>query len=399
MTDLPRERPTLRLKPGHDRRAAAGYPWIFANEVVLDEAARRIEPGGLVTLTRADGRPLGPASFNLHALIIARLFGTDAGEAVDAAFFRRRIEAALALRQRFFAKPFYRLVHAEADRLPGFVVDRYGETLVVQANSAGADRLTPLLIESLEEILRPAAIVLRNDSPARTLEGLAREVRIARGTAPDPVQIEENDTLYLADPVGGQKTGWFYDLREARGRIAGLARGLSLLDLYSHSGAFALAAARAGARSVTAVDRSAPALALAEKAAALNGVAERCRFVASEVFADLTSRGGRGERFDIVIADPPNFVKSKRELNSGLRGYRKLARLATPLVAPQGLLFAGCCSHHVDAEAFTAEIARGLAAAGREGRILTQGGAAPDHPVHPLLPESAYLKWLLLQLD
>lgn len=397
--DDPAARPLLRLLPGHDKRAAAGYPWIFANEVTLDEAARAWPAGGLVTLTRADGRPLGPATFNLHSLICARLFGSDPAEAVDEAFFRRRLEAALDLRTRLYDQPFYRLIHAEADRLPGFIVDRFGEALVVQANTAGAERHLDLLISALDALLAPQTIVLRNDSPARGLEGLEREVRLLRGAITGPLKLEENGTLYLADPLGGQKTGWFYDLRAARALIARLARSGRLLDVYSHTGAFALAAAVAGAAQVTAVDRSGEALALAEPAAALNGVAARCRFVVAEAFAYLEQGAARAERYEVVVADPPSFVKAKRELKSGLKGYRKLARLAAPLVAPGGFLFIGCCSHHVEAEPFAEEVARGLVAAGREGRILASGGAGSDHPVHPLLPESAYLKWQVLQLD
>ena len=241
--------------------------------------------------------------------------------------------------------------------------------------------------------------MLRNDAPVRSLEGLAPDLRLAKGTLDGPVELHEHGACFLADLLGGQKTGWFFDLRGARHLAAGLAAGGTMLDLYCHSGGFAVQAALAGARQAVAVDRSAPALALAAAAAARNGVGERCRFATAEVFADLAARGAGGERYDLVVADPPSFVKARKDLKAGIKAYRKLARLAASLVAPGGFLFIASCSHHVLAQDFAAEVARGLGSAERSGRIVAAGGAGPDHPVHPHLPESAYLKWQVLQLD
>lgn len=391
--------PRIRFLPGQDRRVRAGHPWAFANELNLDAEARALAPGAAVTLIASDGRPLGTATFNLRSLIAARLFSREPDVALDAGFLAGRLAAALALRGRFFGAPYYRLVHAEGDGLPGFVIDRFGDAVVVQANTAGADRLLPDLLTALAEVLAPEQVVLRNDSPVRELEGLPLEVKVAAGRIDGPVEVEEGGCRFPADLLAGQKTGWFYDLAPARGLMAGLARGGRMLDLYCHTGGFAVRAAVGGATSVLALDRSEPALALAAAAAGRNGVVGTCRFQRGDAFAELERLGAAGERFPTVIADPPSFVKSKKELKSGARGYRKLARLAAQTVAPGGFLFIASCSHHVGVELFAGEVAHGIAAAGRNGRVLVNGGAGPDHPVHPLLPESAYLKYQVLQLD
>lgn len=397
MSELPY--PVVRLLPGESRRLRAGHPWAYANELALDEAAKAIAPGSLVILAADDGSPLGIATFNGHSLITARIMTRTVQQPIDHDFLAERVAKALARRERFFDAPFYRLVHSEADDLPGLIVDRFGEVAVCQCNTAGMAALVEPIVAALDTVLAPGTVVLRNDSAARTLEGLTPEVRIAKGTLDGPVTIEENGVTYLADVLGGQKTGWFYDQCPARALVAGLARGRRVLDLYSYTGGFALQAAAHGAQEAVLVDGSGPALALAAEAAARNGIADRCATVESEVFGELTRRAQRGERFAIVIADPPAFVRSRKGLKSGLKGYRKLTRLAAQLVEPGGLLFLASCSHLVGPLDLAAEIRRGLAAAKRSGRILAAGGPGPDHPVHGFLPESAYLNWQLLELD
>jgi 23S rRNA (cytosine1962-C5)-methyltransferase len=387
------------LEPSRHRRAAGGHPWVYSNEVRMDGAAKALAPGSLVKLATADGSKLGVATFNPHALVAARLLDRDGARAIDRDFFIARLERALALRRRLYAEPFYRLIHAEADGVPGLVIDRYGATLAAQLNTAGMARLEAEIVAACTAMLAPAAIVLRNDSTARALEGLADEVRIASGDAAAPIEIRENGARYLVDVRAGQKTGWFYDQRENRRFVANLAAGARVLDLYCYSGGFAILAALAGAESVLGIDGSEPALALAAAAAELNGVGARCRFVRGEVFRELMRLAAAGTRFDVVIADPPAFVKSKKDLGPGLRGYRKLARLAAALVAPGGILFVASCSHNVSVDDFAEAVRRGLFDAERSGRILLHSGAAPDHPVHPALPESAYLKAITLALD
>ncbi len=392
-------RPTVRLQPGRERRAQAGYPWIFANEIVMNPLLKGVPTGALVRVVTQADRPVGVAGFNRHALIALRMIDADAEAAIDAGFLAARLERALALRAALFDRPFYRLIHAEADGLPGLIIDRYGEVLVVQCNTAVADRLTEPLLDALETLLAPRAVVLRNDSPARALEGLETSVTVARGSLDGPMAVEENGARFAAHPLDGQKTGWFFDQRENRAFVARLAGGRRVLDVYAHTGGFGIQAALAGATDVTLVDRSAPALDLALRAAAENGVADRVEAMRAEAFAALEAHVRAGRRWDVVVVDPPAFVKSRRDLQAGLRGYRKLARLAAGTVEPGGILFIASCSHHAEPAAFAEQVARGLSDAGRTGRILRSAGAGPDHPVHPLLPESAYLKALTLQLD
>ncbi|MBI3453197.1 MAG: class I SAM-dependent rRNA methyltransferase [Rhodospirillales bacterium] len=390
--------PVVKLQSGRHKRVKGGHPWAYSNEIVMDAAAKALPPGGLVRLESGLGEALGVAMFNPHPLIAARLVSRDPAAIINADFLAQRLAAAIALREQLYSGGFYRLIHAEADGLPGLIVDRFGGTVVVQANAAGIDCLLPELLAAIDATLAPRAVVLRNDSGARASEGLDSHVRVAKGNIAGPVELAENGGRFLADIEGGQKTGWFYDQRENRVAVAALAAGARVLDLYAYGGGFAIAAARAGAKEAVAIDRSAAALDLAGQAAALNGVSDACRFARAEAFAELERLASAGERFDIVVADPPAFVKSKKDLAAGARGYRKLARLAAALVTPSGFMFIASCSHNVDVPLFAEQVRRGIADAGREGRILRSSGAAADHPVHPHLPESAYLKAQLLQL-
>ncbi|HEV2264600.1 MAG TPA: class I SAM-dependent rRNA methyltransferase [Stellaceae bacterium] len=391
--------PVVSLLPGRHKRAEQGHPWLYSNEIQMDKAAKALPPGSLVRLAAGSGKPLGVATFNPHALVAARIVDRNPACVVDRKFIAARLEAAIALRHRLYPEPFYRAVHAEADGLPGLVVDRFGEIVVAQFNTAGMAQLEGEIVAALATVLAPKAVVLRNDGAGRKLEGLAEEVRVAAGSLDGSAELMENGARFFADPMAGQKTGWFYDQRENRRAVAALANGCRLLDAYCFAGGFAVTAARAGASAVVAIDRSEAALALAGRAAAANGVEARCRFARAEAFVELERLAAAGERFDIVVADPPAFVKSKKDLGAGLRGYRKLARLAASVVAPRGVLFIASCSHNVGVAEFAEAVRRGIFDAGRDGRILQSAGAAPDHPVHPFLPESAYLKSELLALD
>ncbi|MEI9985734.1 MAG: class I SAM-dependent methyltransferase [Aliidongia sp.] len=283
--------------------------------------------------------------------------------------------------------------------MPGLIVDRYGDALVCQINTAGMALLEAPLLEALDKVLKPATIVLRNDSPARTLEGLELETRIVRGTVEAPFQVRENGCEFLADLSGGQKTGWFFDQRPNRAFIADLARGARVLDAYSFTGGFGVLAAARGAAEVALLDRSEPALALAKRAAELNGVGDRIKTMRGEAFEVLESLAASKDRFDIVILDPPAFVKSRKDLGPGGRAYRKLARLGSALVGRGGFLLAASCSHNMGLEPFGEAVRHGIQDAGRTARLLYTGFAGPDHPVHPALPESAYLKAQVLAID
>ena len=346
-----------------------------------------------------NGKTLGLAHFNPRTLIAARLLTRNKDARVDRAFVERRLARALQLRERLFPEPYYRLVHAEADGLPGLVVDRFGDTVVMQANTAGMDALEPEIAAALDAVVAPSVIVARHEFGARQLEGLTLGTRALKGEAPARVRVRENGLDYVADPVGGQKTGWFYDQRPNRAFAARLCDEQEVLDLYTYAGAFALAAAAGGARQVTAVDSSEAALRLAAESAEASGFADRLRFERSDVFDWLEAKAGSKQRYGVVIADPPAFVKSRRDLGAGLKGYRKLARLAAALVTEPGFLCLGCCSYHVSTDAFLEAAWAGIREAGRGGRLINRGGAGADHPVHPGLPESAYLKFLAFALD
>jgi 23S rRNA (cytosine1962-C5)-methyltransferase len=397
--DAPGTRPTIRLLPGHQKRARHGHPWIYSNEIVMDAAAKSLAPGTVVKLQAANGETLGCGFFNPRSLVAARMLASDPSVDIDADFFAAHLERALALRTALYPEPFYRLIHAEADGLPGLAIDRYGDVLAVQVNSAGIEGTLDALLAALDRVLSPRAIVLRNDSPVRALEGLESYVRVAKGDIQGPVELVENGARFFADLTSGQKTGWFYDQRDNRAFMAGLSRGRRAVDLYCHSGGFAIAAATAGADSVLGIDSSAHALELATRAAELNHVEGCAHFERGQAFETMERFVREGRRFEIVMCDPPAFVKSKRDLATGSKGYRKLARLAAELAAPGAFVFLASCSHNMETAHFANEVARGIGQAGRSGRILRSSGAAPDHPVHPQLPESAYLKAQVLQLD
>jgi 23S rRNA (cytosine1962-C5)-methyltransferase len=391
--------PAVTLKPHGEKRLHRGHPWVYSNEVEMNAAAKALPPGGLVRLCDRHGKYRATAFFNRHPLIAARVLSHDEAEPIDQAFLTARLRRALAIREALIGVPYYRLVHAEADGLPGVIIDRFGDALTLQVNTAGMELLTPLLLAALNEVLSPRVIVLRNDSAVRGLEQLPENVEVVQGQLAGPVVLEENGARFFADLQGGQKTGWFYDQRDNRAWAARLAKGRRVLDCYAFAGGFTVQAALAGAEEVVSVDRSQGALDLAAQAAETNGVTGQCRFVKAEVFQELQRQAEAGESYGLVIVDPPAFVKSKKDLAQGLKGYRKMVRLAAPLVAEGGYLLAASCSHHADLESFAEQVRRGLQDAGRKGRILRTSGAAPDHPVHPALPESAYLKAQILALD
>jgi 23S rRNA (cytosine1962-C5)-methyltransferase len=391
-----KKRPIITVKPREGRKARSGAPWIFSNEIVMDAAAKALPPGVLVDVKGDDGQDFGTGYFNSKSLIAVRLLARECHAPVDAAFFAAHLGRALKLRQAFYQKPFYRLVHAEGDGLPGLTIDRFGDTLVVQITTAGMENLLTPLAMALESVLAPVNIILRNDAPARSLEGLELYVRAEKGVM-GRIAVEENGARYFADLGQGQKTGWYYDQRDNRAFIAGIAKGKSVLDAYSYTGGFGILAARAGASEVMCLDSSAPALALAEDSAAANQVSIRA--VKADVFEELERLAAQKEVFDIVVADPPPFVKSKKDLEPGAKAYRKLARLAAQITAPGGILLLASCSHNIPADRFATECAMGILRAGRKASLIRSAGAGPDHPVHPMLPESAYLKAIVYALD
>jgi 23S rRNA (cytosine1962-C5)-methyltransferase len=390
-------RPLVRLKPREGRRVRAGAPWIFANEIAIGSDTKSLPPGSLVNVEGDDGRKFGVGYYNANSLIAVRLFEAPPETEIDKRFFTARVRRALALRKALFDTPYYRLVHAEGDSMPGVAIDRFGGTSSVQITTAGMEALLDPILAALHEVLAPEVIVLRADSPARAREGLASYVRVVKGNPPPQIAHEENGTRYFSDLLGGQKTGWYFDQRENRAFVAGLAGRGSVLDVYCHSGGFALAAARAGAKPVTGIDSSAPALALAEEAAAANDVT--CRWLKSDAMEELERLAVAKESFNLVVCDPPPFVRSRKDLEAGARAYRKLARLAASIAAPGGFLALASCSHNISTDRFASECATGIVRADRHASLIRQSGAGPDHPVHPALPESAYLKMLAYAVE
>ena len=356
---------------------------------------RRVAPGTVVALLDDRGGALGAFMFNPHSLIAARLLDRAPDASIDQAWVSARLAACVALRARVAPGPFHRLVHAEADGMPGLIVDRYGDTAVLQANSAGMDRLLPEIVAGLCALLPLTAIVGRNDSTARAHEHLPSSVELLFGADPTAA-VDEGGVRFPVDPLAGQKTGWFFDQRPNRDRVAALARDATVLDVCCHTGAFGLRCAAAGAARVTLLDSSAAALDQARRAAEVNRL-DGVNYLRDDAFDALERLAA--ERFDIVICDPPAFAKSRKDSEAGLRAYGKLARLAAAIVSRGGFLFTASCSHHAPADQWANQIAHGLLRAGRDGRIVWSGGAGPDHPVHPHLPESAYLKAQLIQLD
>jgi len=390
--------PLLRLLPKQDRRLKSGHPWAFSNEIAMKPEHRTWPAGVPVRIEGDDGWRYGAFMFNPHSLIAARLLDRDPDAEIDADWVRVRIASAARLRARVVPGTQHRLVHAEADRLPGLVIDRFGDVAVVQANTAGMDRLLPEIRAALLELLPLRAIVARNDSAARLQEGLPQTVALLHGTEAGAV-AEEGGVRFPVDPLSGQKTGFFFDQRPNRDQVAALARGARVLDVFCHTGAFGLRAAAAGAEAVMLVDSSQPALDHALSAATANGLHGRVSARRGDAFDTMGALVAANERFDIVVCDPPAFAKSRKDQDAGLRAYHRMTRLAAPLVRPGGFLFVASCSHHAPVDLFTAQVTSALSRAKREARIVYAGGAGPDHPVHPSLPESAYLKSLLINLD
>ena len=394
------DRPVLRLKPKANARAIRrGAPWVFDNELVMDRRSKAIAPGSIARLEDNERTPLGTVAVNPGSRIVARMLDRNPEAVIDRAWFAARLGKAFAMRDRLYEQPFYRLVHAEGDGLPGLVIDRFGATAVVQPNAAWVETHLDLLVDALVGVSGVDNVLKNAGGRGRALEGLDDVDVVLRGTAPNaPVPVEMNGATYLADLTGGQKTGLFFDQRDNHGFVARLAQGARVLDVFSHVGGFALAALAGGARDALAVDGSAAALALAEQGAAQSGYGARFHTRQEDAFSALEALATEAARFDVVICDPPAFAPSKPALDKGLRAYERVARLAAPLVETDGYLCLCSCSHAADLTAFTGACLRGIGRAGRRAQLIHSGAAGPDHPLLPQLAESGYLKALVFRL-
>ena len=389
----------VRLRPNVDPRALRrGAPWVYADQIVLDRRSRAIPAGSIVEVQDAGRSPIALAAFNGASKIALRILDRDPGAAIGTEWFAARFRRALALREALFPEPYYRLVHAEADGLPGVVVDRFGAAAVVQPNAAWAEAHLGDLVTALVAVTGVTEVFKNGSGRARGLEGLDEDSALIRGSLEGPVEVPMNGAIYLADLAQGQKTGLYFDQRPNHAFAARLAGGRRVLDVFSHVGGFSLAALVAGAASAVAVDGSAPALDLARGGAERSGVADRFETRKSDAFAAIETMTAEGARFGLVICDPPAFAPSKSALEAGLRAYERLARMASALVEPDGFLVLCSCSHAADLAKFRAACLRGIGRAGRSAQILHTGEAGPDHPVHPALAESGYLKALFFRL-
>lgn len=389
--------PPLRLKPNEDRRISAGHLWVFSNEV--DTAATPLtafKPGDLCRLMSSRDKFLGYAYVNPKTLICARVLTRDAEHPPGKGLIVHRLQVALALRERVYAQPFYRWVYGESDGLPGLVLDRFGEVVVGQIGTAGMEALKAEIAAAVQQVLKPTSMLWKNDSGARELEGLASYVEPAFGDAPTHVALEEGGVKFSVPLIAGQKTGWFFDQAMNRHALLKYVRGKSVLDVFSYLGAWGLTAAKAGAGEVTCVDSSATALDLVQSAAAANGL--RVAVEKGDAFDVMEIMIAAGRKFDIVVIDPPAFIKRKKDIPKGEAAYRRLNQLAMQLLPRDGLLVSCSCSYHMSGDALLAAIQKAARHLNRFAQVIEAGGQAPDHPIHPGIEETRYLKTFICRV-
>jgi 23S rRNA (cytosine1962-C5)-methyltransferase len=385
--------PLLVLKSQADRRLKLGHLWIFSNEVDTDKSPlKNFSMGQQALVTTHSGKPLGIALMNPNGLICGRVINRDESHPLDKSLLVHRIKQALALRELTFAEPYYRLIYGDADLLPGLVVDRFGAYVVVQIAGAGMELVKDEIVEALVQVLKPKGVLLSNEHSSRVLEGLPEYTEVAYGEVPEEVELVENGARFLAPVRGGQKTGWFYDHRVNRAQLQQYVKGKRVLDVFSYIGGWGIVAAVAGAKEVICLDASESALAGVTKNAELNGVQERVQILQGKAIEVLKQLIAADERFDVVVLDPPAFIKKRKDQKSGEAAYRHINELGMRLLGRDGLLVSGSCSMHLGKNTLV-EIVR---AAGRHldrhVQIIGQGGQGPDHPVHPAIPETDYLK-------
>ncbi len=380
-------------------RARPGHPWVFANDV-LDPPVAALPLGDAVEVVDPTGRVLGRGYCNPHSLITIRIVTRGDSDIDSPAFYVERLTATLALRARVLpGRRSFRICAGEADGIPGLLLDRYGDIVVAQLTTLGMERRKDVLKEAIIAAFAPAGGVIRNDVGARALEGLPESANeVWFGEVPARVEFDENGVRFQADPLEGQKTGFFFDQADNRAFAASRCSGARVLDVYAHTGAWALHALVAGATDAVTIDASAPACALIAENARINHVSDRIRVIQQDARAAMDALHQAGERFDVVCIDPPAFAKSRKKAGIALGAYKAVNAQAARLLKPGGLLFSSSCSHHVLAERFEEAVVAGIRQAGRGGVLVRRGGQAPDHPILPGVPETEYLKHLVFAL-
>ncbi|TNC82353.1 MAG: RlmI/RlmK family 23S rRNA methyltransferase [Oleiphilus sp.] len=382
---------SLILNAGAEKRLKQGHLWIYSNEVDNAKSPlKSFEAGEQCVVLAASGKAVGTALISPHALICGRLISRDATQFLDRSLFVHRIKIALSLRERVFPKPYYRLIYGDSDALPGLVVDRYGSALVVQIASAGMEKCKDEIVEALVKVLKPEVVLFKNNGKMRAMESLDSYVEFALGNA-DEVELEENGTRFIAPIVHGQKTGWFYDHRMNRARLTDYVKDKRVLDLFSYVGGWGIQAAARGAESVVCVDSSSLALDFAERNATLNGL-NNVNCVEGDVFDVCQAFKVENQRFDVIIADPPAFIARRKDQKAGEKAYQKLYQLAMRLLSKDGILIAGSCSMHMHRDRMREVLRNNGQTLEKQVQILEQGGQGPDHPVHPSIVETDYLK-------
>lgn len=389
MTDLSR----LRLKAQEERRLREGHVWVFSNEVdIVATPLKSFTVGQQVVIEDSKGKALGLAIVNPNALICARMFNRDVDHPLSTSLFVHRLQIALSMRETWFAEPYYRLVYGDSDGLPGLVVDRFGDILVVQISTAGIELERVALIEALVKVLKPAGILFKNDGKMRQVEGLESYVEVVHGEVPERVMVLENGVKFETLVRTGQKTGWFFDHRDSRARLKGLVSGKRVLDVFSYIGGWGIQAAVNGASEVHCIDGSAAALDQVMHNAALNGVESKVQTLQGDAFDALTALKQEGQRFDVIIIDPPAFITRRKDHKNGLQAYRRANELAMRLLNRDGLLISASCSLHLGRDELVDVIRASSRHVDRQAQILHHGHQGADHPIHPAIPETEYLK-------
>lgn len=384
---------SLRLKKGADRRLRSGHLWIYSNEVdVATTPLKTLSAGSEVVVEDATGKFVAMAVVNPASLICARLYSREKNSYLGQSLIVNRLKQALQFRESYFSKPFYRAFFGDSDLLPGLVVDRFGDYLSVQLTTAAIDQRRDDVIAALDEVFSPKGIVFRNQGPFRQMEGLPESVEVAAGDIPELVELEENNTRFLAPVMTGQKTGWFYDHRINRQQLQKLSKDKTVLDVYSYVGGWGVQAAAAGANSVTCVDVSGDALDLAQQNADLNDYKGQFSCLQGKANDIMKSLIDAGQTFDLVVLDPPAFIKRKKDQRQGEKAYHQANQLALRLLALGGTLISASCSMHLPQQILMDVVKTAAAHRHRQLHVFSMGGQGPDHPIHPAIPETNYLK-------
>jgi 23S rRNA (cytosine1962-C5)-methyltransferase len=393
------EYPGLYLKRGEDGRLRAGHLWVFANEVdVARSPLSGFEPGEACVIVAANGKPIGVGYVNPHSLICARLVVRGVGHPLGASLLIHRLQVALALRERLYAEPYYRLLYGESDGVPGLVLGRFDDVIVAQATTAGIERLKTEVETAVRKVLKPRALIWKNDAGIRALEDLMDYADVGFGEPPGALRVREGGLEFAVDAIGGQKTGWFSDQRANRDALAPFVNGKRVLDVFAYLGAWGLRAAAMGATEVLCVDASASAVKLIGDNAARNGLADRVHAERADAFEYLKTLRERREHFDVVILDPPAFVKRRKDLKQGALAYRRINELAMQVLSRDGILVTCSCSYHMPPPALLDAVQKGARHLDRSVQVLQQLQQAPDHPVHPAIPETDYLKGFICRV-